>query len=192
MRELARAVFGEKDAVVGTKTSLLALVIRTIARVATVLVDEAVPHVYEDNACPLRAHAIKVVEVACVGRRFRALDRRQSDPEHRHALAFKCRDRVVDAFIVDPLPLLGTELERAARLTNGLLFGCLLIGWLCLIRLSFGIRGLFLLRRPLFIDRLILIGRSLLGGLFLLFLFFLLFFCFPFLIVLADFFSVCF
>src|SRR3974390_1730046 len=166
MRELARAVFGEKDAFVGTKTSLLALVIRSIARVATVLVDEAVPHVYEDNACPLRAHAIKVVEVACVGRRFRALDRRQSDPEHRHALALKCRDRVVAAFIVDPLPLLGTKLERAVRLTNGLLlFGCLLIGRLCLIRLSFGIRGLFLLRRLLFIDRLILIGRFLLGGL---------------------------
>src|SRR3974377_2574215 len=99
MRELARAGFGEKDAFVGTKTSLLALLIRPIALVATVLVDEAVPHVYEDNACPLRAHAIKVVEVACVGRRFRALDRRQSDPEHPHPLAFKCPDRVVEGFV---------------------------------------------------------------------------------------------
>src|SRR4029079_6470252 len=74
---------------------------------------EAVPDVDVDDAGVLGAGAVEIVEVAGVGGRGRAADRRHAHTDHRHALALHRCDRVVDALGVDLLPALGAEFGDA-------------------------------------------------------------------------------
>src|SRR4029077_231127 len=133
-------------------------IVRTKIRVLAAFVDEAIPDVDINRAGAFGARAVKVVEIDRVGRRFGAADRRQPDPEHRHALAFKGSDRLVDPLFIDLGPLVRSKLNYAIGLGAGLLFGRddrLLVR---LVGLIFGL--VFILR--------VLVGG--LGGLILVFL----------------------
>src|SRR4051812_18967069 len=58
MRKLARAVFGEIEAIAGTQSANLAFVIRTLRRKPAAVIDEAVPHIDVSDAGLLGAAAV--------------------------------------------------------------------------------------------------------------------------------------
>jgi len=97
MPKLDRAGLGEINAVAGPQAPGLALEIRAIERKVSALVDEAVPDVNIDDASLFGVVPVKIIEIGHIGGRLRSADRRQPDPEHRHALALERSDRVVDA-----------------------------------------------------------------------------------------------
>ena len=86
MAKLQRAGLGEINAIDGAQPANLSFEIRPLHRVAAIFVNEAIPDIDIGDAGLLGARAIKLIEVAHVGGRARAANRRQSDPQHRHAL----------------------------------------------------------------------------------------------------------
>ena len=123
VRELARAVFGEIDAVARTQPPHLAFIVRAEIRVLAGLVHESVPHVDIDHAGALGARAIEIVEIDRVGGGFGAADRGQADPEHRHALALEGRNRIVDAFRVNLRPFIAAKFDSAVHTLAALRLG---------------------------------------------------------------------
>src|SRR3990172_2020257 len=123
MRELARAVFGEIDAVVRTQSAHLAFEVRAEIRVLAGLIHEAIPHVDIDRTGLLGTRAVEIVEIDHVGGRLGAADRWQSDPEHRNTLALERRNRLVDSPPVDFRPAIGTEFDYVTGLAARLRFG---------------------------------------------------------------------
>ena len=114
MRKLLGAGLGEIHAVIGAQPANLAFEIRALHRVASLLVDEAVPDIDIGDAGLFGARAIKLVEIAHIAGRFGAADRRQPNPEHRHAFALKRGDHVVDALFVKLGPFVGVKLVDSA------------------------------------------------------------------------------
>ena len=111
--ELARARLGEIDAVARAQPPHLAFIIRAEVRVLAGFVDKAVPDVDVVHPSALGARAKKIVEVAGVGGGLGAADRRQADPEHRHAFALEGGDRLVDALGIDLGPFVAAEFDDA-------------------------------------------------------------------------------
>ena len=120
MRELARAGLGEEDAVIGAQAAGLALEVRSLQDVAACFVDEAIPHVHIGDAGAPGGVAIQRIQKQRVRRRLGAADRRQADPEHRHALRFQDGDHLVDLLGVKLGPALVVERMHALRCTAAL------------------------------------------------------------------------
>ena len=113
VRKLARAGLGEVHAVADAQPADLAFEVGTLHRKAAALIDEAVPHVDVGDAGLLDAGAEQVVEIEHLAGRLRPANRRQADPEHRHAGALQRRDRGVDAPRVLLGPFVGAEFVGA-------------------------------------------------------------------------------
>ncbi len=113
--ELERTVSGKVHAIVCAEPARLTFEVGTLKREVSLVVDKAVPDVDVNDTRLLRTRSIKVVEIAHVGGRLGAADRRQADPQHRHAFAFQRSDHVVDAFGIDLFPLVGVEVVQVAR-----------------------------------------------------------------------------
>src|SRR5262245_55291425 len=109
VRKLARAELGEIDAVAGAQTADLAFVIRTLRRIASPLVNEAVPNVGIDDTRLFSSAAIELVEVRRVFARLCAALRGETNPDHRNTGAFERRNGGVDALDVGELPLFRAE-----------------------------------------------------------------------------------
>src|SRR5260370_9418904 len=94
MRVLAGTGLGEMHAVARSEQADLPFEIRAARGEIAVLVDEAVPHVDIGNPGLFRVTAIELVEIGEVRGRTSSANGRQSNPEHRHALALEDRDHL--------------------------------------------------------------------------------------------------
>src|SRR4029079_1398825 len=137
----------EEYAVARTQAAHLAFIVRAEVRVFSRLVDKSIPDVDIDHAGALGAGTIEGIEVDGRSGLLWAADRRQTDPEYRHAFALERGDRVVDALRIDLGPLVGAEFDRTGCPLARLRFGCrdrILLSVLDLIlRLGFFFRRLF-------------------------------------------------
>src|SRR4029078_12458107 len=105
MRKLQRAALCEKDSVARTQAAHLAFIIGAEIRVFSRLVDKAIPNIDIDHTGALGLSTIEIIEIDGIGGRLRAADRRQTNPEHRHAFAFERGYRAVDTLGIDLAPL---------------------------------------------------------------------------------------
>ncbi len=122
MRELAGTGLGEMHAVARPQQADLPFEIRAARGEIAVLVDEAVPHVDIGNPGLFGVTAIELVEIGEVRGRTSSANGRQSNPEHRHALALEDRDHLVDAPAVGLAPFFRAKLvghHRAGRRLGG-------------------------------------------------------------------------
>src|SRR5688500_196324 len=110
MRELAGAGAGEIHAVAGTQPAHLSDQVRAVTRKIAVLVQKAFPYIDEGDAGLFSPFLEDVVDEREICPRFRTADRRQPDPQHRHALRLQCSDDLVDALAVKLDPFFGAEL----------------------------------------------------------------------------------
>src|SRR6185437_12564581 len=156
MREFARAGLSEKHPVPRPQPPVLAFIVRPVGGELTALVNEAVPHVDIDGAGTLGPRAIEVIEIDGVRGGLGAFDRRQADPEYRHALTLKRGDRVVDALRINLGPLVAAKFYSA-------------IGFFALLRFGRDRRLFGIVRRLFIVGGLI--GLALILRVFFLFVF---------------------
>src|SRR5262249_24043837 len=88
VRKFDSAGFRKVDAVARAQPPHLAFIVRSKIGKLTGFVYETVPDIDVDDASAFRASAIKIVEIDRVRGGLGTADRRQADPEYRHALAF--------------------------------------------------------------------------------------------------------
>ncbi len=115
VRQLPGAGLGEIDAVGGAQAAHLAFIVGTEGRELSGVVDEAVPDIDVDDTGAFGALTIEVVEIKRIGGRLGTADRRQPDPEHRHAFALERGNGLIDALGINGSPLVATEFEHAGR-----------------------------------------------------------------------------
>src|SRR6516162_385173 len=108
--EFHRTSLGEMHAVSCAQPTGLAFKVRTLAGIASLIIDKAVPNVDVNNPSLFSALAIQSVQIAYVAGRPSATNRRQSDPNNRHTLALKRRHHRVDALQVERRPFVGLEI----------------------------------------------------------------------------------